>query len=135
VPPQSSASSKKKKKTVVADVEDRVSMLNDEIQSMHSDISEHRESKNERYALKMNYQSQKKEYEWHRESRSHEILMTATTHQREQEAKDKEILRLQAATALQEKEAETWRLRIQYEAMIRATGENNAGPSSSSPSL
>ena len=88
-------------------MEDRISMLNDEIQSMHSDMSECWELKNECYTLKMHYQSQKKEYEWHCESRSHEILMTATTHQREQEAKDKEILRLQAATALQEKEAET----------------------------
>lgn len=98
---------------------------------MQTDISERRESRNERYAIKMNYQAHKKDLQWRRENLSHEVLISATTHQREQEAKDKEIQRLQAAAALQEKEAETWRLKIQYEMMIRAAG---AGPSSSSPS-
>ncbi|KAG1853886.1 hypothetical protein DFJ58DRAFT_883165 [Suillus subalutaceus] len=126
--PQSSAGSKKKR-TSATDVEGHLSMLNDEIRSMQSDMSERQGSRNERYTIKMNYQSQKKEFQWRCESRSHDVLLSATTHQREQEAKDKEILRLQAAAALQEKEAETWRLKIQYETMIRA------GPSTSSPSV
>lgn len=45
--PQSSTGSKKKT-TSVADMEGHISMLNDEIQSMHSDMSERRELKNER---------------------------------------------------------------------------------------
>ncbi|KAG0693333.1 hypothetical protein DFH29DRAFT_1007399 [Suillus ampliporus] len=114
--PQSSARSKKKR-TSAADVEDHLSMINSEIQSMHSDMSECQESRNGRYALKMDYQSQKKEYQWRCESRSHEILLSAANHQREQEAQDKEILRIKAATALQEKEAEIWRLKIQYESI------------------
>ncbi|KAG2108238.1 uncharacterized protein F5147DRAFT_773819 [Suillus discolor] len=131
--PQSAVSSKKKKKTSVADMEGHIGMLNGEIQSMRSDLSERRGSKNERYAMKMNYQSQKREYQWCRESHSQDVLLAATTHQREQEAKDKEILRLQAVTALQEKEAETWRLKIQYESMkICAAGGDVSGPSSSS---
>ncbi|KAG1799489.1 uncharacterized protein HD556DRAFT_1439869 [Suillus plorans] len=97
-----------------------------------TDISERRESRNEHYAIKMNYQAQKKDLQWRRENLSHKVLISATTHQREQKAKDKEILHLQAAAALQEREAETWRLKIQYEMMIRAAG---AGPSSSSPSV
>ncbi|KAG1739952.1 uncharacterized protein EDB91DRAFT_1082316 [Suillus paluster] len=135
VKPQSSARSKKKR-TSVADVEDHLSMINGEIQSMHSDMSECRESKNKRYTIKMDYQSQKKEYQWCCESRSHEVLLSAANHQREQEAKDKEILRLQAATAFQEKEAEIWCLKIQYESMkLRGVGGDVAGPSSSSPSI
>ncbi|KAG1729495.1 uncharacterized protein EDB91DRAFT_1253008 [Suillus paluster] len=113
VKPQSSTRSKKKR-TSVADVEDHLSMINGEIQSMHSNMSKRRESKNEHYAIKMNYQSQKKEYQWRHESCLHEVLLSAANHQCEQEAKDKEILRLQAATALQEKEAEIWHLKIQY---------------------
>ncbi|KAG1846653.1 hypothetical protein F4604DRAFT_1936335 [Suillus subluteus] len=70
------------------------------------------ESRNERYAIKMNYQAQKKDLQWYCENLSHKVLILATTHQCEQEAKDKEILRLQAAAALQEREAETWRLKI-----------------------
>ncbi|KAG1856402.1 hypothetical protein DFJ58DRAFT_745321 [Suillus subalutaceus] len=128
--PRSSASSKKKRSSVV-DMADDLNIINEDIRSMKTDISERRESRNERYAIKMNYQAQKKDLQWRRESLSHEVLISATTHQREQEAKDKEIQRLQAAAALQEKEAETWRLRIQYEMMIRTAG---AGPSSSSPS-
>ncbi|KAG2335570.1 hypothetical protein BDR05DRAFT_1026659 [Suillus weaverae] len=85
-----------------------------------TNISECQESRNERYAIKKNYQAQKKDLQWRRENLSHEVLLLATTHQREQEAKDKEILCLQAAAALQEREAETWRLKIQYETMICA---------------
>ncbi|KAG0702154.1 hypothetical protein DFH29DRAFT_999530 [Suillus ampliporus] len=133
--PQSSARSKKKR-TSAADVEDHLSVINGEIQSMHSDMSERRESRNERYALKMDYQSQKKEYQWRCESRSHEILLSATNHQREQEAQDKEILRIKAATALQEKEAEIWCLKIQYESIkLHTAGGDIACPSSLSPSI
>ncbi|KAG2352267.1 hypothetical protein BDR07DRAFT_1498782 [Suillus spraguei] len=42
-------------------------------------------------------------------------------HLHEQEVKNKEILRLQAAAALQDKEAETWHLKIQYETMMWST--------------
>ncbi|KAG1812332.1 hypothetical protein EV424DRAFT_1349366 [Suillus variegatus] len=129
--PRSSASSKKKRASV-ADMEDNLNILNEDIRSMQTDISDRRESRNERYAIKMNYQAQKKDLQWRRENLSHEVLISATTHQREQEAKDKEIQRLQAAAALQEREAETWRLKIQYETMICAAG---AGPSSLSPSV
>ncbi|KAG1826115.1 uncharacterized protein BJ212DRAFT_1475453 [Suillus subaureus] len=52
--PQSSVSLKKKRTSVV-DMEGQISMLNDEIKSMHSDMSERRELRNEHYALKMNY--------------------------------------------------------------------------------
>ncbi|KAG1866730.1 hypothetical protein F4604DRAFT_1928023 [Suillus subluteus] len=128
--PQSSVSSKKKR-TLVVDMEGQISMLNDEIKSMHSDMSERWESKNECYALKMNYQSQKKEYQWHHESHSHEIISAAAMYQHEQEAKDKEILCLQVTAALQEKEAETWHLKIQYKTMMMCTaGGDVPGPSS-----
>ncbi|KAG0694850.1 hypothetical protein DFH29DRAFT_880411 [Suillus ampliporus] len=133
--PQSSARSKKKR-TSAADVEDHLSVINGEIQSMHSDMSERWKSRNERYALKMDYQSQKKEYQWRRESCLHEILLSAANHQREQEAQDKEILRIKAATALQEKEAEIWHLKIQYESIkLHTAGGDVAGPSSLSPSI
>ncbi|KAG1814301.1 uncharacterized protein BJ212DRAFT_1482046 [Suillus subaureus] len=87
--PQSLASSKKKR-TLATDIEGHLSMLNDEIRSMQSDI-------------RRNFSSA--------------------------EAKAKEILHLQAAAALQEKEAETWCLKIQYETMIHAS------PLTSSPSV
>ncbi|KAG2359902.1 hypothetical protein BDR07DRAFT_1378373 [Suillus spraguei] len=61
----------------------------------------------------------KKEFQWRHESHSHEVLLSSTAHLHEQEAKDKEILCLQAAAALQDKEAETWHLKIQYETMMR----------------
>ncbi|KAG0693098.1 hypothetical protein DFH29DRAFT_881721 [Suillus ampliporus] len=88
--PQSSASSKKKKKHLVMDMEGHISMLNGEIQSMHSDMSKRQESKNKCYAMKMNYQSKKNEYQWAHESCLHNVLAATATHQREQEAKDKE---------------------------------------------
>ncbi|KAG1736660.1 uncharacterized protein EDB91DRAFT_1249965 [Suillus paluster] len=123
---QSSGSSKKKR-SLVADMEDNLSILNNNIWTM----SEHQRSRNEHYTMKMNYQAQKKDIQWHCESLSHKVLMSATTHQCKQEAKDKEILHLQAAAALQEREAETWCLKIQYKTMMHAMG---ASPSSSSPS-
>ncbi|KAG1861615.1 hypothetical protein DFJ58DRAFT_839740 [Suillus subalutaceus] len=52
----------------------------------------------------------------------------------EQEAKDKEILCLQAVATLQEREAETWHLKIQYETMMCAAGGSVGGPSPSSSS-
>ncbi|KAG1767520.1 hypothetical protein EDD22DRAFT_844475 [Suillus occidentalis] len=133
--PQSSAGSKKKKRTSAVDMEGHISMLNDEIQSMHSDMSERRELKNEHYTMKMNYQSQKNKYQWRCESCSHDILVTTATHQQEQEAKDKEILCLQAAAALQKRETKTWHLKIQYESMKLCTGGGDVPvPSSSSSS-
>ncbi|KAG2367253.1 hypothetical protein BDR07DRAFT_1373057 [Suillus spraguei] len=81
-------------------------------------MSEHQQLKNEHYAIKMDYQMKKKEFQWRHESHSHEVLLSSTVHHHEQEVKDKEILHLQAAAALQDKEAETWHLKIQYETMM-----------------
>ncbi|KAG1798718.1 uncharacterized protein BJ212DRAFT_1305699 [Suillus subaureus] len=52
--PQNLASSKKKR-TWATDVKGHLSMLNNKIQSMQSDMSEHQGSRNECYAIKMNY--------------------------------------------------------------------------------
>ncbi|KAG1865022.1 hypothetical protein DFJ58DRAFT_838758 [Suillus subalutaceus] len=52
------------KRTLVADMEGQISMLNDKIKSMHSDMSEYWELRNKCYTLKMNYQSQQKEHQW-----------------------------------------------------------------------
>ncbi|KAG2150787.1 hypothetical protein DEU56DRAFT_908426 [Suillus clintonianus] len=95
--------------------------------------SERQELKNKYYIMKMNYQSQKNKYLWRIESHSHDVLIATATHQYKQEAKDKEIFRLQAAAALQEREAEPWCLKIQYETMRLHTGGGDVhGPSSSS---
>ncbi|KAG2101881.1 uncharacterized protein F5147DRAFT_655194 [Suillus discolor] len=58
--PRSLASSKKKRASA-ADMEDNLNMLSEDIRSMQTDISECQESRNKRYAIKMNYQAQKKD--------------------------------------------------------------------------
>ncbi|KAG2352266.1 hypothetical protein BDR07DRAFT_1498781 [Suillus spraguei] len=59
--PQSSMSSRKKR-TLAADVQECITMVNDDIQSMRSNMSERQQLKNERYAIKMDYQMKKKEF-------------------------------------------------------------------------
>ncbi|KAG2754068.1 hypothetical protein P692DRAFT_20870182 [Suillus brevipes Sb2] len=77
--PLSSLSSRKKR-TSVADMGNSLSVLNDDIQSMASDISERRELRNERYALKMSYQAQKRDLQWRHESLSQQVLILASAH-------------------------------------------------------
>ncbi|KAG2117884.1 uncharacterized protein F5147DRAFT_768022 [Suillus discolor] len=132
--PQSSMSSKKKK-TSTTDIEDYLDMLNNKISNIQSNMSKRRGMRNECYAIKIHYQSQKKEFQWHCKSHSQEVFLSATAHQHKQEAKDKDILCLQDAAALQEKEAETWHLKIQYQSMMMHAADKDVDPSSLSPSV
>ena len=101
----------------------------------------------------MNYHSQQRDFDFHHEQCSHDVLQSAAIRQREQEAKDKEILRIQAATALQKEESlrlqaaaalqkeetETWCLKIKYQSMMQGIGASQGdavpGPSFLLPSF
>ena len=127
---QTSLSVVTKKKKAKSDIQQQVDNINDEIQS--SIMSRH-DSKNERFAMKLDakrdYIREAKKYEWLREARSHEVMQADVNHRRAQEAKDADIrlrevdVRAHEAETLKlEKEAETWRLKIQFHQMMQGGG-------------
>jgi hypothetical protein len=130
-----SAGSRKKK--AKSDIQEQVERVNDEIGSLHSDVASRHSFKHERFLAKLdmkkNYHWEMKKYDYLREAHVHEAMQAATSHQREQEAKDAEIrlretdVRVHEAQALAlDKEAEMWRLKIQFHQMTQSGSKASA---------
>lgn len=133
-----SASTGSKKKKAKSDVMEQVDQVKDEIQSMHSDAMSRYDHKHKRFIAKLDAKTEHnrdvKRYEWLRANREHEVSQAAVNHQRLQEANDAEIrlretdIRVHEAHSLVlEKEAETLRLKIQFQQMMQANNPPSGG--------
>jgi hypothetical protein len=129
-----SAGSRKKAKS---DIQEQVQKVNDEIESLHSDVALRHSFKHKRFLAKLDmkkdYHREMKKYDYLHEARAHEAMQAATSHQREQEAKDAEIrlretdVRVHEAQALAyDKEAEMWHLKIQFHQMTQSGSKASA---------
>ncbi|KAG1730362.1 hypothetical protein EDD22DRAFT_960738 [Suillus occidentalis] len=130
-----SAGSRKKK--AKSDIQEQVERVNDKIESLHSDVASRHSFKHERFLAKLDmkkdYHWEMKKYDYLCEARAHEAMQAATSHQREQEAKDAEIhlremdIRVHEAQALAlDKEVEMWRLKIQFHQMTQRGSKASA---------
>jgi hypothetical protein len=124
---QTSTGSKKKAKSNIAQQIDHVQ---DEIESLHSDVRSRYDHKQERFLAKLNTKTEHhhdtRKYEYLRSAREHEASLATTNHQREQEKKDAEIhlretdIRVHKAHSLVlDKEAENLCLKIQFHQMTQ----------------
>lgn len=89
-------------------------MLNDDLESMHSEKLTLYQLKNERLMVKMNANRQDKEHMFLREERAHERSDATLVHQRLQETKAQEIRLREADAKALELEREVMLLRIEY---------------------
>ncbi|KAG1778502.1 hypothetical protein EV702DRAFT_1267677 [Suillus placidus] len=134
--PQTSVSAQvngcKKKKKAKSDVQDQVENLTEEIESIQSDVMSLQDSKHQRFIVKLSAKSENqretKKYNWLRDMRAHEASQAVLTHQREQENRAAEIrlreadIRVhEAHSTVLDKEAETLRLRIQYQQLMQGS--------------
>ncbi|KAG1734018.1 hypothetical protein EDD22DRAFT_960136 [Suillus occidentalis] len=129
-----SAGSRKKK--VKSDIQEQVKRVNDEIESLHSDVASRHSFKHKCFLMKLDmkdYHQEMKKYDYLCEARTHEAMQAATSHQRKQEAKDAKIhlhetdIRVHEAQALAlDKEVEMWRLKIQFHQMTQSGSKASA---------
>ncbi|KAG1764181.1 hypothetical protein EV702DRAFT_1051435 [Suillus placidus] len=128
--PNSAGGSKKKK--AKSDVMQQVDEVKDEIVSMHSNAMSHHDLKHQCYLAKLESKTEHsrdiKKYEWLRATREHETFQATISHQHLQESKNSEIrlretdIRVYEAHSLVlNKEAETLRLKIQFQQMMQAS--------------
>ncbi|KAG1884307.1 hypothetical protein F4604DRAFT_1919454 [Suillus subluteus] len=102
------------KKRLRTEVQEQVEMLNDDLESMHSEKLALYQLKNERLMVKLNANRQDKEHVFLREERAHERSDAALIHQRSQESKAQEIRLREADAKALELEREVMLLRIEY---------------------
>lgn len=135
--PKTTGSKKKKAKS---DIQEQVERVNGEIGSIQLDVTSRHNLKHERFLVKLDvkkdYHRETKKYEYLCEARAHEAMQAAASHQREQETKDAEIrlretdVRVHEAQALAlDKEAEMWRLKIQFHQMTQSGSTASASDS------
>lgn len=101
-------------KRLRTEVREQVDMLNDDLESMHSEKLTLYQLKNERLMVKMNANRQDKEHMFLREERAHERSDATLVHQRLQETKAQEIRLREADAKALELEREVMLLRIEY---------------------
>ncbi|KAG1809036.1 hypothetical protein EV424DRAFT_1543181 [Suillus variegatus] len=102
------------KKRLRTEVQEQVEMLNDDLESVHSEKLTLYQLKNERLMVKLNANRQDKEHHFIREERAHERADAALVHQRLQESKDQEIRLREADAKALELERQVMLLRIEY---------------------
>lgn len=116
---QTSVSAKSKGKDPVSkrirsEIQEQVEMLNDDLDSLHSEKVSLYQLKNERLMVKMNSNRQQKEHDFIREERANERVDAAIVHQRMKEAKEAEIRLREADAKALEIERDVMRLRIEW---------------------
>lgn len=89
-------------------------MLNDDLDSLHSEKVSLYQLKNERLMVKMNSNRQQKEHDFIREERANECVDAAIVHQRMKEAKEAEIRLREADAKALEIERDVMRLWIEW---------------------
>ncbi|KAG1869250.1 hypothetical protein C8R48DRAFT_771407 [Suillus tomentosus] len=102
------------KKRLRTEVQEQVELLNDDLESVHSEKLALYQLKNERLMVKLNANRQDKEHHFIREERAHERADAALIHQRLQESKDQEIRLREADAKALELERQVMLLRIEY---------------------
>ncbi|KAG1887393.1 hypothetical protein F4604DRAFT_1675359 [Suillus subluteus] len=116
---QTSVSAKPKGKDSVSkrirlEIQEQVKMLNDDLESIHSEKVSLYQLKNERLMVKMNSNHQQKEHDFICEEHANECADAAIVHQRMKEAKETEIRLCEADAKVLEMERDLMRLRIEW---------------------
>ncbi|KAG1876230.1 hypothetical protein F4604DRAFT_1924519 [Suillus subluteus] len=120
--PASSAS-----KCLRTEIRKQIDMLNDDLESMHSDKLTLYQLKNERLMVKLNANRQDKEHDMMREEHLNERSDAAIVHQRMKEAKEVDICLREVDAAALAMEADVLRLRIQWAQLNAPQGGRPAG--------
>ncbi|KAG2085641.1 uncharacterized protein F5147DRAFT_781935 [Suillus discolor] len=113
-------------KRLRTEIHEQMDVLNDDLESIHSDKLTLYQLKNERLMVKLNASCQDKEHRMMREERMDERADAAIVHQRMKEAKEADIRLREADAAAFAVEADVLCLQIQW-AQLNAQGGKPAG--------